>query len=224
MSLKFKVGDRVRLKQVMEGASYSVNDGGLGTIRTVDDTDTDLPYKVEWDIGNWNWAFAPDLQPAVRTPEAIREDIAALEAELAAATTLKVGDKVTVRVKVTDWRIGDRVLVNGREAVITEIDRTDDDRPVKVVLTGTEEQEWPWKDEITRLDPPLPTDLGELEALAARVAEAIAEAKRPKFAVGDRVRLEATVTHVADESVCIKADKHAGEIWYHVSALTKVQP
>lgn len=118
------------------------------------------------------------------------------------------------------WKIGDRVTVHDRDATVTEIDHTRHN-PYKVRYAKT--QTWFWHTEAD-LKLPLPTDLGELEALAARVAEAIAEAKRPKFAVGDRVRLEATVTHVADESVCIKADKNAGEIWYHVSALTKVQP
>lgn len=114
--LKFKVGDRVRLRKVTESSNYGTDNGGLGTIEKVDTRDAELPYKVKWDNDTWNWAFSPDLLPATRTPADIKADIAALEAELAEATKPKfaVGDKVTVEGVVNQVYGDGSVAINVR--------------------------------------------------------------------------------------------------------------
>jgi hypothetical protein len=92
--LKFKVGDRVRTVATFVPKQLANREA---TVIRVDIEDTDgLPYKLNFDYEAVNWASEAEVTlVSVRTPEAIRAEIAALEAELAEATTLKVGATVT---------------------------------------------------------------------------------------------------------------------------------
>lgn len=90
------------------------------------------------------------------------------------------------------WKVGDKVIVDGRAAVVIRVDHQDHEQPLQVEYEDGVKH---WPDisagrEVSLVSTALPTDLGELEALAARVAEAIAEAKRPTFKVGDKVTVD----------------------------------
>lgn len=120
------------------------------------------------------------------------------------------------------FKVGDRVRTTedfwptrfaNREARIEKVDVLDDACPY--LLDFRDGTCWAIPNEVVSF-------VRTPDVIRAEIAALESELAGVQFKVGDRVRLEATVTAVADGTVCIKADNHAGQIWYAESVLTKV--
>lgn len=121
------------------------------------------------------------------------------------------------------WKVGDKVTMKGREAVVIQVDEDDDNLPIRIEFEDGE-QYWPWENEVTKLAPALPESLDELKALAARVAKAIEDAEAKTIKKGDIVAVEAQVTSDplgpgANVEIIIFGLRQ----WLPSSLLTKVQ-
>lgn len=98
---KFRVGDKVRWVNITGSSHPSTIHVGLeGKIVSVDrDKGSTMPYRVSTIVCHPQWVREDQiaLVRPPRDPEVIRAGIKALEAELAEATKVNVGDVVSIK-------------------------------------------------------------------------------------------------------------------------------
>lgn len=98
---KFRVGDKVRWVNITGSSHPSTIHVGLeGKIVSVDrDEGSTMPYQVSTIVCHPQWVREDQIELVrpPRDPEVIRAGIKALEAELAEATKVNVGDVVTIK-------------------------------------------------------------------------------------------------------------------------------